>query len=208
MITKLFFDMEFTGLHQNTTAISIGIVSDKGSTFYAELTDYDKSQVTPWVQENVIDKPTLKKLFAEKYPDGKGEVKETRYPEGDDTAWVMDNAEVHFQYEGTTSGLVVMFEGWLAEITKGEPVEMWSDVLAYDWMLFNKLFAKYDNDGYPHLPDNICYIPFDIATLMKAKGVDPDTSREEFAGLEGDKKHNALWDAEVIKECYNKVILL
>ena len=43
--TKIFFDCEFTGLHQNTTLVSIGLISDKGHHFYAELYDYDKSQI-------------------------------------------------------------------------------------------------------------------------------------------------------------------
>ena len=37
-----FFDTEFTGLRKDTTLISIGIVSDTGDRFYAELTDYVK----------------------------------------------------------------------------------------------------------------------------------------------------------------------
>lgn len=56
MATKLFFDTEFTGLHQNTTLISIGIVSEHGHKFYAELNDYDQSQVNDWLRENVINK--------------------------------------------------------------------------------------------------------------------------------------------------------
>ena len=43
--TKIFFDTEFTGLHQNTTLISIGLIAETGQTFYAELTDYDRCQV-------------------------------------------------------------------------------------------------------------------------------------------------------------------
>ena len=38
--------------------------------------------------------------------------------------------------------------------------------------------------------------------MMFDKGVDPDISREEFAKTSG-FKHNALYDAEVIKICYN-----
>ncbi len=53
--TKVFFDCEFTGLHQGTTLISIGLVSDCGKTFYAELTDYDKSHIDDWLQEIVIN---------------------------------------------------------------------------------------------------------------------------------------------------------
>ena len=49
----LFFDMEFTGLRQNTTPISIGIVSEDGKKFYAEFTDYDESQCNDWIKENV-----------------------------------------------------------------------------------------------------------------------------------------------------------
>ena len=39
--TKVFFDMEFTGLHKNTTLISIGLVSECGKKYYAEFNDYD-----------------------------------------------------------------------------------------------------------------------------------------------------------------------
>lgn len=51
---NLFFDTEFTGLHQNTTLISIGIVSECGKTFYAECLDFDESQVNEWIRENVL----------------------------------------------------------------------------------------------------------------------------------------------------------
>lgn len=37
---KVFFDTEFTGLHKNTTLISIGLISEDRRIFYAELTDY------------------------------------------------------------------------------------------------------------------------------------------------------------------------
>ena len=53
-MTKLFIDTEFTGLHKGTTLISIGIISECGRRFYAELTDYDKTQLNDWLNENVI----------------------------------------------------------------------------------------------------------------------------------------------------------
>ena len=50
-------------------------------------------------------------------------------------------------------------------------------------------------------------IPFDICTLFYAKGIDADINREEFSEMtEGSQKHNALWDAKVIRECYLKAI--
>ena len=50
-----FFDTEFTGLRKDTTLISIGIVSDTGDRFYAELTDYDEGMCDEWIEKNVLD---------------------------------------------------------------------------------------------------------------------------------------------------------
>lgn len=77
---------------------------------------------------------------------------------------------------------------------------MWSDCLAYDWVLFCQLFGHAFN-----IPSNVYYIPFDIATLFKLIGIDPDINREEFADMpQGSLKHNAAWDARIIKKCYEK----
>lgn len=55
MSTRIFFDMEFTGLHQKTTPVSLGMVAEDGKTFYCVFADYDRAQVDGWLQENVID---------------------------------------------------------------------------------------------------------------------------------------------------------
>ena len=55
MKTKLFLDTEFTGLHQNTTLISLGIIDENGRKFYAEFYDYSRLQIDDWLQTNVID---------------------------------------------------------------------------------------------------------------------------------------------------------
>jgi len=182
--TKLFLDTEFTGLHQGTTLISIGIVSDCGKSFYAELTDYDQSQINDWLQENVIDKLIL------------GDFEEDQY--------LRQNNKNDVLYKGDSEQVKSVLVDWLTQFNS---IDIWSDVLAYDWVLFNNLIADY-SDGYPKLPSNINYIPFDIATLMEIKGVNPDINREELAGLTAseDEKHNALWDAKVIKACYEKLI--
>ena len=99
-------------------------------------------------------------------------------------------------------------KSWLSQF---DTIEMWSDCLSYDWVLFNTLLADYSKD-YPELPKNVYYIPFDICTLFKVKGIDPDINREWFAGPivndefpDGEAKHNALWDAYVIKACYERL---
>ena len=52
---KIFFDTEFTGLHKNTTLISIGMIDENKRSFYAEFTDYDETQCDDWIKENVIN---------------------------------------------------------------------------------------------------------------------------------------------------------
>jgi hypothetical protein len=172
---KIFFDTEFTGLRNGTTLISIGLVAENGKTFYAELTDYDQCQVDDWIQKNVIENLIV-------------------HPERDHYYKVTDTDEI---YKSNTSGVAYRLFVWLQQFEK---VEMWSDCLAYDWVLFCQLFGSALN-----IPHNVYYIPFDICTLMKIKGVDPDINREEFAGMTG-KKHNALHDAKVIKVCYEKLM--
>ncbi len=158
---KLFLDTEFTGLHQNTTLISIGIIAESGISFYAEFNDYDKSQVTPWIEQNVIS---------------------------------------HLNYAGQQprAEIVEALKIWLAQF---EVIEIWSDCLAYDWVLFCELFG-----GAMNLPKNIYYIPFDLCTLMLIVGINPDSNRETFAGVipSSIAKHHALYDASVIQKCYQK----
>lgn len=176
-MTKLFFDTEFTGLHQNTTLISIGIVSECGKTFYAELTDYDRSQVDEWLLKNVIEKLLVKE-------------NSTVGLDLPDTRVVI----------GTKNAIKDYLNEWLSQF---ESVEMWSDCLSYDWVLFCQIFGNAFN-----IPKNVYYIPFDICTLFKHHGIDPDISREKFGCGEvylEMPKHNALWDAQVIKACYEKL---
>ena len=170
---KIFFDTEFTGLHKDTTLISIGFISEDGKQFYAEFDDYDKSQIDEWLQHNVIDN-----LMYDGRPD-----------------WSCPT----WYHRGDTSFIREKLSNWLSQF---ESVEMWSDCLAYDWVLFNQIYGHAFN-----IPKNVYYIPFDICTIMKLNGVDPDISREDYINysIRG-LKHNALYDARVIKVCYEKLV--
>lgn len=178
MRTKIFFDTEFTGLHADSTLISIGMVSETGGTFYAEFTDYDQDQVNPWIQENVISKLHL-----------------TGNEKGDDLH--------NLQILGTTEQIRDAICVWLEQF--GE-VEMWSDCLAYDWVLFCGLW-----DNALSVPSYIYYIPFDICTLFRVYEINPDINREEYAYGSTNvvkNKHNAYWDALVIKACHDELVTL
>lgn len=189
---RIFFDTEFTGLRQDTTLISIGCVAEDGAAFYAELVDFDRKQMTEWIVENVYVH-LWSELPYEPPPPG------VLYVRGD------------------TIGIAGLLAKWLTLQSNKNAVygdmrnifpdrhpqklEMWSDCLAYDWVLFCNLFG-----GPFGIPENVYYIPFDLATLFKLKGIDPDISREEYAGMTGGNKHNALHDALMIKACYEKVM--
>jgi hypothetical protein len=177
---KIFFDTEFTGLHKDTTLISIGLIADDGKTFYAELNDYDKSQVDEWIQENVINNLLFNDFTGQLY------VPKTNMNE--------------FVVKCNKTAVAGFLSEWLKQF---DSVEMWSDCLSYDWVLFNDLFGSAFD-----IPENVYYIPFDICTLFALRNIDPDINREEFVGLEvgKDRKHNALWDAQVIKSCYWKAL--
>ena len=162
MKTKIYFDTEFTGLTQDTSLISIGLISDCGEEFYAELNDYDRSKCDEWINENVISNC---------YLDNKLTMKE----------------------------LKTELEKWFSQFKE---VEIYSDCLAYDWVLFCQIFGHAFN-----IPKNIYYIPFDLCSFMKIKGIDPDINRETFAEFEdSESKHNALHDAKVIKKCFEKIL--
>ncbi len=177
-MTKIFFDTEFTGLHQQTTLISIGLVSDGGKTFYAEFNDYDDKQVDKWINDNVISKLHYCRNHGIMSKDDFGNITMSG-----DTLYIREH-----------------LTNWLRQF---ENIEIWSDCLAYDWVLFCQIWGHAFN-----IPKNIYYIPFDICTLFKVKGIDPDISREKYGCGEVYSempKHNSLWDAQVIKMCYDKL---
>lgn len=173
--TKIFFDTEFTGLHKSTTLISIGLVDENGNRFYAELTDYDRTQVDDWLKKNVISKLFLApgaEQIAGKY------------------------VFICNKYEEVAK----MLRWWLGRY---ESVEMWGDVLSYDWVLFCELFG-----GAQNIPPNVYYIPFDLATFLKENGIDPDINRGQL-GYNGTivvDGHIAVDDAVTAMSCYQQVV--
>ena len=184
---KIFFDTEFTGLHQNTTLISLGCVDENGYYFYAEFNDYDKNQVDDWIRNNVIKNLEFKN----------NSVKTKNYNETD---YNTGNSKMI----GNKNFIKSYFLSWISDY---DEIEFWSDCLAYDWVLLCDLIS---GSGL-NLPENINYIPFDICTLFKIKNIDSDINREEFIKDRiknipiQESKHNALWDSYVIKECYEKL---
>lgn len=175
MAIKLFFDMEFTGLHRKTTPISIGIISEYGRTFYAEFSYYDTSQVDDWIKENVISNLRF--------------------------GGTMSIPKIDLEHHAMCGNMTQVTESLIEWLEQFESIEMWSDCLAYDWVLFCGLFG-----GALNIPKSIYYIPFDLSTAFKMKCIDPDVNREEYSEIKEGAKHNALHDAKVIRACFMKLI--
>lgn len=197
--TKLFLDTEFTGLHKNTTLMSIGVISECGKSFYFELNDYDTRQVDIWINENVV-----KNMI---YLDHIEKVSlNYKYR----AVIVPISKNINFTGYGNIHKLKHKFIDWLGQF---EQVEIWSDCLSYDWVLFNDIFGTAFD-----IPKNVYYIPMDICTYFKIVRIDPDVNRLEFIKQYIDlcdydlfsnrfqsnfgNNHNALFDAFKIKCCY------
>lgn len=177
-ITRVFFDTEFTGLHQSTSLISIGFVADSGKKLYAELTDYDRSQVNPWLEENVIANLLHK--------DG---------VEGD-TVYIT----------GSKLEVEPKIRNWLDQFEKVEfvaDVPHYDFVLLIDLVYGDAMNMPYMSHGSAVYDVNI-----DIArklgiTCLEAFDVNRENFLQELGGaLPQGAKHNALYDAEVCKALY------
>ena len=182
---KIFFDTEFTGLHKNTTLISIGMIDENKRSFYAEFTDYDESQCDDWIKENVINHLRRKgthNLYMEGY----------------------DKINKETSIVGTKNQVKEKLEDWLSIY---DEVELVSDVCHYDMVLFIDIFGTAWD--LPRCINPACHdINQDIARYYELTETEAfDYSRERLLDncnikIEG-YKHNSLYDAKVIKEIYN-----
>ena len=181
---RIFLDTEFTNLGQSAQLISIGLVGEGDALFYGEFTDYDPEEATPWVREHVLPLLSGNRLsragFAHKRP--------TMLVQGD------------------TFSISRSLRSWFSQWGGPKSVQIWADVLAWDWVLFCEVFG-----GAFFIPEQIHYMPMDLATLLWSKGIDPDTTREELGQVQWSHpklhlaKHHALYDALLEREVFGGV---
>lgn len=188
---NLYFDTEFTGLHKGTTLISIGIVAENGNSFYAEFTDYDRAQCDEWINENVIKHLYLSENGMRE--ECVGEQNQPRY--------------YKTVAKGNKEFVVRSLSAWLSNF---DSVQFVSDVCHYDMVLLIDIFGSAFD-----LPENVSAVCHDInQDIARHYGISEkeafDKSREDIVSelcgnfIAGDK-HNALYDAEVIKAIYEEV---
>lgn len=184
---KIFFDCEFTGLHKDTSLISIGLISEDDRKFYAEINDYDKTQLNPWIDEHVINNLCYNNL--ERYIPKLNIFKQGNYATKDDLDTVGKKLKT-----------------WLDQF---DTVEFVSDVCHYDFVLLIDLVWRHALNMPYGIIGSACHdINQDIARYYNISSIEAfDKSREEIlkehnAEVKLGVKHNALYDAKVIKELY------
>lgn len=154
------------------------MVDENGRSFYAEFTDYDKSQVDDWIQKNVINNL----------------INDSNKIDYESDNWVVI---------GDKDFICTMLKKWLKDYNF---VELVSDVCHYDMVLFIDIFGTAFD--LPSNVSPVCYdINQDIANFFKVSMHEAfDISREGIIDVEivGDK-HNSLYDARVIKAIYEIV---
>lgn len=224
---KVYYDAEFTGLHKNTNLISIGLVSESGSTFYAEFTDYDKSQVDNWLQKYVIDNLLFNNVREVPYvSEFVNSVYE--YVEDGHRRYIK---QMNLIVKGDCHKISELLDFWLRnelEFTKHtenpcDQIQIYCDCYAYDWMLFNDLICE--NGLAMNFPKYLYYIPVDLSTYLQMRNIDPDITREvlihkllpdydleddimskepfrSYIKFRNNLKHNSLWDALICKLCF------
>jgi hypothetical protein len=141
--------------------------------FYAEFNDFNTNELNPWLENNVISKLEFRS------------VNETKLKVGNS-----------IKIKSDTLNIVLELKKWLLNF---DLIEIWADVLAYDWVLFCNLFG-----GALHIPTNIFYTPFDLATLLHLNDLikpenqfNVDLDRFKFTKTSKKNQHNALQDAKV-----------
>ena len=175
--TKIaFLDAEFTGEHQNTTLVSLAVVGMNDEEIYLTFHGYDKDQVTPWLQANVL-------------------------------SHICSNTTVDYK-EGFSK-----LSSWFNEYSNGSKVSLVSVGKTLDLVLLFQLWhyafpeRKYFHNLYC-LPDYLNHSAhFDLPTIFWLAGLSPDLDREQYidCSIRGNR-HEALYDALVVRECFNRLI--
>ena len=175
----VFVDAEFTGEHVYATLVSIALVSVEGNSLYLTLNDYDRGQVTDWLQENVIAYiPQEETISSEE-------------AHAQIAAWLRDYSEgdpVHLVSMGKANDLLLLFELWRFE----KPDQKYFHAL-HD-------LPEYFNHG-GHFDMATLF-----TTCGLWEGVDRVAfAGPEGERIEG-VRHHALYDARILRLCFLRLV--
>jgi 3' exoribonuclease, RNase T-like len=190
---KYFIDTEFIeGFHKPwfgkrrhfIDLISIGIVGEDGSQFYAVSSEFNPKDADQWVKDNVISKLPPKK------------------PVPPENQYHRDI--VGLQYGRLKNKEIITMASWfmgcrypvdpLSEVRQkawyaAQPIEVYGYFSDYDWVLFCSLFGRMMD-----LPKDFPMYCHDLKQMLDERGLDEAWARTSF--VDADKEqHDALQDA-------------
>ena len=188
---KIYFDTEFTGLKKDTTLVSIGLITEDDESFYAELTDFDKSYKDEWFANNVLNN-----LLLDKEKNAKKKTPEVFVYKTKEEYFIADK-----MVRGTKNEVSYELYRWLKDFVS---IQLVSDVCHYDMVLFIDLFGG-AFDMLPSITPACHDINQDIAEFCKITEREAFEKNREKLLLENGiqlpkgKKHNSMYDAKIIK---------
>lgn len=181
---RYFLDTEFIEYPNTIELISIGIVSENGSSLYAESCMWDVCKASEWVKQNVI--PSLK-FYNSSY----------KMPHFSNLESV-DLKIPQFECYGQISYIKDFILYFMSDDNNPE---FWTYYGAYDWVAFAWIFGTMMD-----LPDYFPIYAHDLKHLMDDMCVDDEWLQKNCPQPEN--QHNALADAKWNKDLYEKLIQL
>lgn len=173
----VFVDCEYTSTHHHTTLISIGLVSYNGRELYITLNDYNKDQLSDWVKVNVM-------------------------------ATIDESKSV------SSKQACLLIAKFLEDYSNGEKISIITAGKTFDnillFQLWHTAFPELKYFSFErYLPDYLRHRRhFDLDTIFFMCGYDPDEiTRESFVdeSEETNRKHDALYDAKIVRKCFLKL---
>lgn len=179
---NIYLDTEMEGLWKSANLISLGLVSDDGKEIYIEFNDIDIDKQSDWIKQNVLANTVY-------------------YGNADVNSIINEDN----YYVGNKTQIQGVLREWFRQF---KDVQIVSDVSHYDFVQFVDIFGTAFD-----LPDNIspsCHdINQDIANYYFISDADAfNLSREDIlddSNYVDGAKHNAMYDARVIKNIYNSI---
>ena len=173
---KIYFDTEFSHLSKYGTLLSIGLESEKGDRFYAEVSGLNfiyESKASGYVLLNhddvVINKFVEENVLSNFLFNGYEDIN-------------INHVENNAIFMAVKDSFIVIHKKlneWLKNINPWNgKIQFYSDCCYWDMMHLIDLITYHKTAM--ELPENISYIPIDLCTILQNINIDPDCNREEF----------------------------
>ena len=176
-MTRIFYDTEFLEDGRTVDLISIGMIREDGSTYYAVVKDDDlisRAIAHPWLRENVIPTLPVKILGADR----------------DGALWEWDKDHIDARCVKGRAGIAAEVADF---ILRYPDPELWADYCAYDHVALCQLYGRMID-----LPDGVPMWTHDLRQM-----VEHASNPELLPHSPQTIAHNAMDDAREVRWRYD-----